>query len=181
MTRTTHGLVALVAMLVPAMTAACADESKPPYVQAQYDVVYMGNTNTVTMVGELANTHSSDYRGFCTAVERDGQLQILVQVSEQDNTDAVVFDELRWTDGAGGCVSCTSVEITYENNLADDIPCCGGTDGTCNVQVQRGEPKHSVEIYFDCANVPTNTSSGGTPVPISVRNGRMLIENCSGM
>jgi hypothetical protein len=164
-----------------AIGSGCTEDAKPPYIQAQYDVTYLGSTETLVMIGKLENNHSADYRGFCSAVDRDGQLQIRVSVSQQDNTNAIVFDELRWTDGAGGCVSCNSVEITYENNVADDIPCCGDGDGLCTVQVQRGEPKHSVEIYFECENVDTNTSSGGVPVPITVRSGRMLIENCPGM
>lgn len=181
MNRTHARILTGVAALVLVLGSGCTEEDKTPQVQAQYDVIYMGNTNTVTMIGKLENTHSADYRGYCRAMERDGQLQINILVTEQDNTDGLVFDTLRWTDGTGGCVSCNSVEITYENNVADNVPCCGDGDGLCTVQVQRGEPKHSIEIYFECENVDTNTSSGGTPVPLSVREGRMLIENCSGI
>lgn len=170
----------LLAVAPIALGAGCAEEDEPTFVQAQYDVTRWGTT-TVTLIGELENNYSADLRGFCTASEQGGQLHIDIQVSEQDNSDALVFEDLRWSEGSTACVSCGSMEIVYDDMLADEITCCGEPEGTCSVWVRRGEPKHSVEINFECQDVPTNTMSGGSPVLISVSNGRMLIENCSGM
>ena len=169
-------IVAGAAALVLTLGSGCTEEDGTPRVQTQYDGGYLGSTNTVTLVGELGTTHSADLRGSCRAVERDGQLQITIQVTEQDNTDEVEFDTLRWTEGATGCVSCSGVKVTYNHTVADDIPCCGEGDGSCTVQVQRGEPKKSIEVHFECENVDTNVAT-----QMSVRNGRMLIENCSGL
>jgi hypothetical protein len=114
-------------------------------------------------------------------------LEVSTSVSS-DNSDTVLTTHATYD---------PTINRTYEGGFIERVRYCaeykgrwfgGGfvlgsdvTDGTCTVQVQRGEPKHSVEIYFECENVDTNTSSGGVPVPITVRNGRMLIENCPGM
>ena len=177
-------IVAVAAAFCLALGAGCT-EDKPLRVQAQYDVTHLGSTNTVAFLPGTLGDNTKDYRGYCRVADRDGQLHINVLVM-RGNADGLMFDTLRWTDGAGGCVSCNSVEITYENNVADDIPCCGDGDGLCDIQVRRGdpeidEPKGSLVFAFSCENVDTNTSSGGVPVPITVRNGRMLIENCSGL
>ena len=184
MTRRYTSIIAFAAAAAAALPAGCQDDTRPPYVQGQWTVEYLGSQTTVTMIGDLAENRSGDYWGYCRAYERSGQKMISVLLADQgfpSPVDEVWFTNLAWTEGSAGSVSCEGGQIEHNNHGSDDVSCsCPDGIGCCTVTVQRGEGKHTAEIFFTCDEFDTRESTGGVPNKMSILNGRMQILNCSG-
>jgi hypothetical protein len=164
----------------------CKDAGKPPFVESQYDVLYLSTTHTRQRVGDLStDLGSGDLYGYCNARKSGGTYAISVLVADSATwpTPAwkVRFQGIQWPEDSTTSVTCDHVEIFDERTGSDDIPCAGGDAGTCQVTVSRNEDlKDTVQIWFSCNEFDTNVSTGGVPNTMSIRSGAMQIQNCDG-
>lgn len=153
------------------------------YLETQYMVEYMGMADTRTRVGTLSGSGSSDFFGYCRAVQSGDARNIDILVADPATWPTpswmIMFSGLQWIDGSIRAVTCDHVEIFDETVGSDHVPCGTGMVSTCHVLVSRNpDLDHTVQVWFDCNEFETNVSTGGVPNRMSISSGAMQIQNC---
>lgn len=165
---------------------ACEEEKKPPYVQAQYQLDYLGPRGLRQHVGSLSeDLGKGDFYGYCSAISSGDSKIVSVLVADKSGWPSpawkIRFHRVTWPEGSVASVSCDHVEICEETACNDDISCTGDETTGCQITVSRSEGlKNSVDFYFNCVDFDTNQSTGGVPNKMSITDGAMRVEHCVG-
>lgn len=154
-----------------------------PYVEAHYTLDRLGGTRALTRIGTLSqDPDDGDHWGLCTS-SAGGETKVIdVLVADMDSWPEpewmLGFEALEWPEGSTEPVRCAHVSILEQGMGNESIGCSATGDGSCRVQVARGDGEHTLVVQFECLGFDATPSSGGTPTTMSVRSGSLEILNC---